>query len=562
MNISSLTTLLLAVAAAGPALAGGAQAERSHHQAHDRDRGELRVVKPATSCAALSAVDLTAIGGTGSRVLTAQTETTEDGLTVCTVEGTLAPSIGFRVQLPTDSWTQRYLQVGCGGLCGRISLNAPAAEGCAPLEDGRFAIASTDMGHQGNGGAFGLDPQKRADFAHRGVHLTAQASKTLIEAFYGRQPAYSYFSGCSDGGREALVEAQRYPDDFDGIVAGAPAMNFQVQNSLLHGWQAQVNKGPDGRAVLLANRLPLLHAAVLAQCDTLDGHQDGLLSDPRVCSFDPASIQCAEGQSTAQCLTPAEVNTVRRLYAGPRDAETGERLAVGGPQPGSELGWAGVFVPETADGRIFSETIALDALRYLVFEQADPTFQLSELAFTAATFDRLRPRHPLFDSTNPDLSAFARKGGKLILWHGWSDQHISPINTIAYHEALQDRLGRRQVQTFERLYLVPGMYHCSGGEGPSEIDLLTPIMQWVERGDAPDAIVAQTADAEDSAASRQHAVVQRGRPVYPYPYVARYLGRGDPQKVSSYRRGTPLYTAPAPAWRGSDFYSPYAPREL
>ncbi|YCH46329.1 tannase/feruloyl esterase family alpha/beta hydrolase [Pseudomonas sp. SA195] len=549
-------------ALAGSALAGGKQP----HQ----DLAQLPVVRPAGSCAALSTFDLTPIGGSGSRVVTAEQVVNDNDVTVCAVEGVLAPSIGFRVELPTQTWTQRYLQIGCGGLCGRISLEPAAADGCVPYDRGRFVVASTDMGHQGNGGAFGADPQKRADFAHRGVHLTALASKALIEAFYGQQPAYSYFTGCSDGGREALVEAQRYPDDFDGIVAGAPAMNFQVQNSLLHGWQARVNTGADGRAVLVASRLPLLHQAVIAQCDGLDGQLDGLLTDPRACQFDPATIQCSDGQDGSQCLTAAEVDTVRKLYDGPRDVETGERLAIAGPQPGSELAWAGVFVPQSADAPIFSETIALDALRYLVFEgAAQPGFTLDQLQFNAQTFDRLRARHPLFDSTNPDLSAFAGKGGKLILWHGWSDQHISPINTIAYHEALQNYMGRRQAERFERLFLVPGMYHCSDGEGPHLLDLLTPVMRWVESGQAPEAILVRAPGDDTStriAAGTQHhskpVAASEGRPVYPYPYVARYVGRGQSGKDGHYTRGAPLTHAPTPAWRGSDFYSPYTPREL
>lgn len=578
MRLPLVSGALLLALIAGPVLAAG-QTDLKRSDYHDKHGQPVQpqVVGPVASCSSLSGVDLTSIGGAGSRVVTAKQQVNDDGVAVCAVAGVLAPSIGFQMELPTRTWTQRYLQVGCGGLCGSISLDAPAANGCVPLHDGRFVVASTDMGHQGNGGAFGSDPQKRADFAYRGVHLTALASKALIEAFYGQQPEYSYFSGCSDGGREALVEAQRYPDDFNGIVAGAPAMNFQVQNSLLHGWQAQVNKAPDGRAVLVASRLPVLHKAVLAQCDGLDGQTDGLLSDPRICEFDPATIECAPDEDSSQCLTAAEVRTARLIYQGPRDVETGERLAVGGPQPGSELAWSGVFVPETVDDPLFSETIALDALRYLVFEAApQPAYTLDQLAFNAETFDRLRARHPLFDATNPDLSAFARKGGKLILWHGWSDQHISPINTIAYHEAVQRYMGERQANRFERLYLVPGMYHCSGGEGPSEMDLLSPVMRWVESGWAPDEIIVHKASAEadegmTAATSGKNAgdrhgkkpvSVAEGMPVYPYPYVARYAGRGNSHNGGAYKRGAPLTNALTPDWRGAGFYAPYQPREL
>ena len=255
----------------------------------------------------------------------------------------------------------------------------------------------------------------------------------------------------------------------------------------------------------------------------------------------------------AGCLTAAEVEAVRRLYDGPRDAATGERLTIGGPQPGSELAWAGVFVPRAADQPIFSERIALDALRNLVFESNPPPgFGLKDVRFDRATLDRLRPLHPLYDATDPDLSAFAAKGGKLILWHGWSDPHISPINTIAYHEAVGRSLGQQRTESFERLYLLPGVHHCSGGEGPSRVDLLTPMIEWVERGVAPDAVIARAPQAPTTG--------ERSRPVYPYPSIARYGGTGDPNAASSYVRAAPLVSAETPAWAGSDFYRPYPAR--
>lgn len=253
------------------------------------------------------------------------------------------------------------------------------------LAAGGFAVASTDMGHQGAGGEFGRDSQKRADFAHRAVHLTAVAAKALIRSFYGREPAYAYFTGCSGGGREALVEAQRCPGDFDGILAGA-AMNFQVQNGLYHAWQARSNTGPDGKAILLAGRLPVLHDAVLTACDALDGRADGLVSAPGACRFDPASVQCRAIQDGTTCPTPEEVAVVRRLYDGPRDPAIGERLTVGGPQPGSELAWADVFVPRSAEAPIMSERFALDALRTLIFETDPPAgFTLADLALAPWT---------------------------------------------------------------------------------------------------------------------------------------------------------------------------------
>jgi feruloyl esterase len=502
---------------------------------------------PARACSDLLSVDLTDVGGAGSRI-TRAAEARDRGAAVCAVEGTLAPAIGFKLQLPMRGWAGRYLQVGCGGLCGQVSLRVGAADGCAALEAGGFVIAATDMGHQGMGGDFGKHPQKREDFAHRGVHLTAVASKRILRAFYGRDAERAYFTGCSDGGREALVEAQRYPADFDGIVAGAPAMNFQVQNSLYHAWQARSNTDASGKAILAAPRLPLLHEGVVEQCDGLDGQKDGLIADPRACRFDPGRLRCpSTAPDTAGCLTAAEVEATRKLYEGPRDAATGERLTVGGPQPGSELSWAGVFVPASANGPIFSEKIALDALRNLIFETNPPAdFGLADVRFDRATFDRLRPLHPLYDATDPDLSAFAARGGKLVLWHGWSDPHISPINTIAYHEAVERTMGKARAAEFERLYLLPGVYHCGGGEGPSLVDLLTPVMDWVERGAVPDAVVARSAGP-----------AVRSRPVYPYPALAKYSGHGDPNDASNYGRGAALFTAAPPDWAGADFYTPW-----
>ena len=451
---------------------------------------EAEVARPVRSCASLTAVDLVSVGGAGSQVTSATLGTLE-GAPACEVTGRLAPDIGFKVVLPTQTWTQRYLQVGCGGLCGRIGMEVGAADGCVPLTQGRFAIATTDMGHEGDGGDFGADPQKRIDFAHRGVHLTAVAAKRLIAVFYGRAQRYAYFTGCSDGGREALVEAQRYPEDFNGIIAGAAALNFQAQNGVYHAWLARANTSVDGKAIVLSNRLPLIHHAVLEQCDALDGEKDGLISDPLACHFDPAGLACHAGETPNRCLTPAEVEAVRRFYTGPRDPETGKPLLVGSVQPGSELGWAGVFVPAEANQPIFSEKIALDALRGVSYAQNPPVdFNLPQVRFDKAGFDLLRPLHSLYDATNPNLDAFAAAGGKLILWHGWADPHISPLNTLAYHQALRATLGEARTRGFERLYLLPGVNHCGGGEGPSSIDLLTPMLAWVEQAQAPGAITA------------------------------------------------------------------------
>lgn len=298
----------------------------------------------------------------------------------------------------------------------------------------------------------------------------------MIRNFYGRPASYSYFNGCSDGGREALIEAQRYPEDFDGILSGAPALNLQVQNGLYHAWNARSNTGSDGKPVLLTAKLPALHRAAVAACDTLDGVSDGLIAAPLACWFDPAVLQCAAGATAdANCLTAQEVDIVRKLYDGLRDAASGEKLAISGPLPGSELAWAGIFVPASVEAPMFSRSIAEQFLRDLAFEQSLPAnFTVADLRFDRATFDRLRPRHARFDATNPDLRHFAARG------------------------AVLRTVGAERAASFERLYFLPGVHHCDGGESPSRIDLLTPLMQWVEQGKVPDAVVTKPVTAQAS----------------------------------------------------------------
>ncbi len=364
------------------------------------------VIAPVTSCDGLKNVDLTSIGGIGSKITSAE-ESLIAGKKVCTVDGVLAPTIGFKVKLPVNDWHAKYLQIGCGGLCGSISEQVGAADGCVPVTNGEFVISATDMGHQERDGSFGLIAQKRADFAFRSLHLTSVVSKTLIKAFYGQDAAYSYFTGCSDGGREALIEAQRYPGDFNGIIAGAPAMNFEIQNGVYHAWLAQSNTGKNGKPIVLASRLPLIHKAVLAQCDRLDGQIDGLISDPLSCHFDPKILQCKNKNdvTSVDCLSGQETEAVRRFYNGPVDPQTGKKLIAGGPLPGSELAWAGVFIPRSDKEPIFSEIIANGARSVLFEDQpSDKNFSFAKMKFDSKLFSKLRKMHPFYDSTNPDLN--------------------------------------------------------------------------------------------------------------------------------------------------------------
>ncbi|WP_244818156.1 tannase/feruloyl esterase family alpha/beta hydrolase [Caballeronia sp. Lep1P3] len=562
---SFMTLLAACMTAATLAACGG-----SSNNASSGSSAPLSVVKPVVDCSKLASLDITDIGGAGSSISSATvTAATVNGATVnfCTVKGTLAPSNTFEVALPVDSWTQRFAELGCGGLCGNLSdptkqTSFSFSYTCPLVQQGGFVTAATDMGHSGNGSAWTSDPQKQADFAYRGQHITTLAAKKLIQTYYGQAQKYAYFVGCSDGGREALMAAQRYPADYNGIVAGAPAAHFQIQNSLYHGWSVISNSTTGtsaGKAVLYADKAQVLHKAVVAACGNQSGAADGFIVDPRACHFDPATIQCpASASDTSNCLTAAEVATATKIYTGPTDATTGERILGGSPQYGSEINWPGVELPTSnstdapvAVTSLFSYTIVTGAYN-LIFTGSPTMPNIDTFGYRDASFypNYLQANHPLNDATDPDLSAFKKAGGKLILWHGWADQHISPLYTIAYYQAVQNTMGEASASEFSRLYLVPGVGHCGGGEGFPNIDLVTQITGWVEHGSAPNAVMTYQTDS--------NAKVTATRPVYPYPAIAKFTGSGDWHDGASFTQGAPIYTAAAPAWAGASFYSPYA----
>lgn len=556
------------------------------------------VVTPAIECAALTKADVSAIVGAKTHIAAAAVVTDAKMPPYCRVLGYVEPQVKFEVRLPMKSWTQRLVQTGCGGLCGNLEIRLAGAEGCVPANHGELALASTDMGHTGGMEAeFGEDAQQRIDFAYRGVHVTALAAKAIISAFYGQGPRYSYFSGCSDGGREGLMEAQRYPRDFNGIIAGAPAINFTTQNTFYHAWNALKNRDVEGKPILTADALPVLHRAAIEACDASDGLKDGLIGDPIGCKFDPETAECKSGKTPPNCLTHAEAEAARAIYAGAHTG-AGEKLVLGGPLPGSELAWAGVFVPFSNRDQTMSPAISTGTLRYLAYKQnPGAAYTLTDLAYTAESFEGATELHGFYDATDPKLGAFSKAGGKLILWHGLADPHISPLNTIAYYTAMLEAMGQANVDGFARLYLFPGGYHCGGGEGPSEVDLLTPMMAWAEAGMAPTALIASHRSAvsiagvpaetplggrpgtmsprgpgSPSVGARQAPMhndpsappllsgaaptIDRTRPVFPYPQVAKYMGKGSIDDARNFEAGQ---ADPLPAgvleWLGSSFFS-------
>lgn len=523
--------VLLAVALLIAAPGGSASAALSSHRPVNTTvdgLADLPAIPPVLTCAEATGINLTGVTDAPVALKTATVVSTGTPAPYCQVTGTIAPADTIVVRLPVDGWTQRYVQTGCGGLCGSANISYPQASTCPVVADGTVAGATTDMGHQGlNDGSWAAgNPQAQIDFAYRGVHDTAQVAKAIITAFYGKAPVYSYFDGCSDGGREALMEAQRYPHDFDGIAAGAPANDMAVQNTYHHAWNVLTNLNPDGTFILLAAKLPLIHAAVLAACDGIDGLVDGQLDDPRLCHFRPASIVCASGQAPATCLTPAEAGVVQRLHDGATDSK-GNRLDVPiAHEWGSELDWT-LFVPAAQGQTPQSANFALSYLRYLAQpNDPDPGYQLTDLKMTVPAFwDTVMPSSSYMAATDPDLSAFQRSGGKLLLWHGWGDQHISPQSTLEYYDALRKTLGAGVVDRFAELYLFPAVAHCGGGAGPNNFDVLTPVMAWVESGSRPGRIVA--------------AGATRTRPVFPYPAVARYDGSGSIDDAANFVAHTP-----------------------
>jgi feruloyl esterase len=434
----------------------------------------------------------------------------------CRVVAALRPSpqsdIRIEVWLPLQDWNGKYLGVGNGGFSGSISHSA--------LADGvrrGYASASTNTGHEGGSGRFALgQPQKVIDFGYRAVHEMTLAAKYLVRRFYARAPSHAYWNGCSAGGRQGLQSAQRYPQDYDGIVAGAPALDWTGRASSALRVAAAVRATDD--SALDAAAMRALHRGALAACDAQDGMADEVISDPPSCRFDPVALQCTEERNTA-CLNPAQVAAARAIYASPPNPATGR--AITGLSPGSETGWA-----TWAGASPFAT--AVDHFRYIV--EGNPnwspsTFQFDRDAARAETQDA-----NTLNALNPDLRAFFRQGGKLIQYHGWSDPQISPGVSPQYYESVVRRIGNlAAVKRSHRLFMVPGMAHCSGGDGTDRFDMLAVLEKWVEAGTAPDEIPAHR---------ERGGRVDRTRSLCAYPAVSRYV-QGDPDDARSFRCVTP-----------------------
>ena len=535
--MATLAAAVALVTGAGVALAnsttGSAQAANSASANAVSASTATSGIAPAISCSAVAQLDLaSAVPGVPFEI-TSATEIAASANTLgnwaaCDVKGVIAPQLHFEIKLPETGWQANYLQVGCGGLCGNTNVtSAPASTGCVPLTTGAFAVASSDEGHYQGGGLFSTDPTLRADFGYKSDHELVQAAKAVIKQYYGQPAPHSYFDGCSQGGHQALTEAQRYPTDFDGIIAGAPANNFTALNTFSHAWTAQsvyLNGGP---ATITNADLADLHKAVLKGCGA---PADGIIADPLSCTWDPGTIQCESGQtstSDAYCLTADQVTTLRRIYAGPTD-EHGQLLYPGYQLRGSELNWAGIITPATATGASGDISFVRETLRYQIFDSPQPTLTYKDIKFTAAYYKKvMRLGEGMYDATDPDLTAFKKAGGKLILWHGLGDQHIPAVGTMAYYKAVEKVVGgEAATKTFARLFLLPGVAHCGGGQGPDTFDALTAITDWVTKGDAPASLTTKSVDSSGNTTA--------SRPVYPFPYYAKNTKGGPATDASNY----------------------------
>jgi len=468
-------------------------------------------VRPVTSCGQLAslAYDFSKVPDAPTVVLSAN-EVTGGGGPICVVSGYITPQEQFRLELPVDNYAGIYLQEGCGSFCGvQIADTTAVSSSCAGapgttinstninLADTEMATGTDDQGHTGGDGdaLWAMeDPALRVSFGYTSEHALAQAAKAIMAAYYGAPPRYSFYDGCSGGGREALVEAQRYPKDFNGILAGAPG-NIEAQLlGVVAAWVIEVNTGPLGREILTSDKLPALHAAVIKAC----ANSNGLIEDPRSCGFNPASVQCAPGTDTSSCLTPAQVRVAREFYLGPNDGH-GNFLYPGGEPYGSELAWAGLAIDPSSDHEWPVDTHAYQVgenyLKYAAYWANPPSsFALKDFRFTVSSYYKLMPLAGIYDATDPDLSSFAKAGGKMIMYQGWADEEISPFGTVDYYRSVvQQAGGFATSQRFSRLYMVPAQYHCLTGGSPAlssgsgDSLMLSALENWVVHGTAPGA---------------------------------------------------------------------------
>jgi feruloyl esterase len=431
----------------------------------------------------------------------------------CRVGATVTPTrdsdIKIEVWMPTSGWNGKFQAVGNGAFSGAIAYPAMTMA----LARG-YATSSTDTGHVGGSASFALGhPEKTIDFAWRAVHEMTVASKKIIATYYNAVAKFSYWNGCSAGGRQAMKEAQRFPADFDGIIAGAPGLDWTGRAAQAVRVAHALEKSESAR--LSPTQLQLLHRSVVEACDALDGVKDGLIEDPTRCAFDPARLEC-RGADGAACLTTAQVETARLMYSAAVNRKTKREIT--GLARGSELGWT--ELGWTASAR----ATGLDQFRFIVFN--DPGWDVQKFNFESDLVRAEDADDNTINALEANVKPFFDRGGKLIQYHGWSDPQISPFNSTQYYTRVLDKVGgAAAIRNAYRLFMAPGMGHCGGGEGPNAFDMVNALEQWVEHGKAPDSIIASHST---------NGVVDRTRPLCPYPEVAVYKGTGSTDEAANF----------------------------
>ena len=443
--------------------------------------------------------------------------------------------IKIEIWLPIAGWNGKLQGIGNGGFAGLIDhyqLGIALSHG--------YAAAATDAGHSGTpiDAAWALGhPEKVIDFGHRGIHEMTAVAKTIVKNLYGREPWRSYFFGCSDGGREALMEVQRYPEDYDGILAGAPA-NYWTALLSSAVWNTQALT-VDPASFIPQSKIPALASAVLAACDGLDGVKDGVLNDPRQCKFDPNSIVCKAEEDSDKCLTPKQVTALKAIYEGPKNSQGRDTFP--GYLPGAEEGpggW-GTWITGLAPMKSLMAFFGTGYFTNMVYSKADWDYRTFtwDPGFAAAEQKTASD----LNATRADLSSFNKRGGKLIPYHGWNDPAIPALNTVNYYQEVVKTMGQGRANTFVRLYMVPGMQHCFGGAGADDFgangkagsdlrqNIRLALEAWVETNVAPGTVIATKYEGNDD---ERHSVVTR--PLCPYPAFAQYKGKGDANDAANF----------------------------
>jgi hypothetical protein len=489
-----------------------------------------------SSCASLGNENFSSIADAPAHIISTVMRK-KDGVIPqhCRVQGYIATNIGFEIHIPENIWNKKILMQGCGGFCG----STDAINKCHDALARGYACVASDLGHKSTPidakWAYN-NPQGEIDFYFRATHSTISAAKVIIKTYKGNAAEKSYFRGCSTGGRQGLISAQRFPNDFDGIISGASA-GVGVAEGIHLIWSALSNLDSSGKQILLPHKIPLLHDAVINSCDMLDGLEDGLIADPRKCKFDPADLQCRR-RPADDCLTGPEVSVIRKIYSGASTPE-GKNIYRATPMLGSELNWVPAYINEVGRKPVYYD-FGAEYFRYLAFAEDPGPSWLPE----SFDFERDPPRvgynRHFNNAGNPNLRGFSSVGAKLIMYHGWSDQSVPPLTSINYLSDVENFMqGSKGVSNFLRLFMLPGVGHCgSGSEGPNQIDLLTALENWVEYDVAPDQVIAyllKNSDLSDPfiqfPVNNNH--VQMSRPVYPYPIVTKYVS-GSMTKWSSF----------------------------